>query len=284
MLLQTTTVCVTIALIGPVLARQAAAQTAPEINRSAAVVAQTLTLEQLVSGELRIIDLAYTLGEKTPYWPGDNYEPFRLKTIATIEKDGVLSKAFYTPEHLGTHLDAPNHFEKNQPSVDEIKTEQLFATGVTIDISLQAESDADYRLTTKDIADWERAHGRIPDRAIVLLRTGWGRHWTNYPRYKNQDVMGRMHFPGYSAEAAKLLINERSVRGLGIDTLSIDHGLSKDFIVHHIVNGAGRYGLENLANLDQLPPRGFYLFVAPIKIENGSGGPARVFAVMPNAK
>jgi kynurenine formamidase len=239
-----------------------------------------LTLEQLCSGELRIVDLTYVLNDTSPYWPGENYEPFTLKTIATIEKNGVLSKAFYCPEHLGTHLDAPNHFEKNQPAVHEIKAENLFAPGVVIDIAAAAEANADYRLTVADVTDWEKKNGAIPSGAVVLLHTGWGRHWTNYPRYKNQDATGKMHFPGYSAEAARLLVDERKVKGLGIDTLSIDYGLSRDFIVHHIVNGAGRYGLENLAHLDTLPPRGFYLTVAPIKIESGSGGPARVFAVL----
>lgn len=240
-----------------------------------------LTLEELCSGRLRIVDLAYTLNDKNPYWPGDDYEPFRLKTIATLQKNGVLSKAFYCPEHLGTHLDAPNHFEPNQPAVHELKPENLFAPGVVIDISPQASADADYQLSVSDIADWEKTNGKIPEKAVVLLHTGWGKFWTNYARYKNQDVMGKLHFPGYSADAARLLIKERNAKGIGIDTLSMDYGLSKDFAVHHIVNGAGRYGLENVANLDQLPPRGFYVTVAPIKIETGSGGPTRIFAVLP---
>jgi kynurenine formamidase len=236
-------------------------------------------LDDLVSGRLSIVDLTWALDDKNPYWPAENYEPFRLKTIATIEKNGVLSKAFYTPEHLGTHLDAPNHFEKNQPSVDEIKPGDLFAPGVVIDVSAQSEVDADYRLAVSDLAAWEQENGRIPDGAAVFLHTGWGRHWTNYPRYKNQDATGKMHFPGYSEEAARWLVTERKVRGIGIDTLSIDYGLSKDFIVHHVVNGAGRHGLENVAHLDQLPPRGFFVFIAPIKIRTGSGGPARILAV-----
>lgn len=243
--------------------------------------AARLTLDQLCSGQLRIVDLSYALNDTSPYWPGENYEPFRLKTIATLEKNGVLSKAFFCPEHLGTHLDAPNHFEPNQPAVHELKPENLFAPGIVIDVSPQAEADADYRLSVRDIADWEQANGPIPGGAVVLLRTGWGRFWTNYPRYKNQDATGKMHFPGYSPEAARLLVKDRGAKGIGVDTLSMDYGLSKGFEVHHIVNGAGRYGLENVANLDQLPPRGFFVCVAPIKIETGSGGPARVFAVLP---
>lgn len=239
------------------------------------------TLDELCSGRLRIVDLGYTLNDKSPFWPGEDYEPFRLKTIATLEKNGVLSKAFFCPEHLGTHLDAPNHFEANQPAVHELKPESLFAPGVVIDIAPQAGADADYQLSVRDITEWETTHGRIPDGAVVLLHSGWGRFWTNYPRYKNQDVMGKLHFPGYSPDAARLLVKERGAKGIGIDTLSMDHGPSKDFQVHHIVNGAGRYGLENVANLDQLPPRGFHVIVAPIKIETGSGGPTRIFAVLP---
>ena len=216
--------------------------------------AEPLTLDQLVSGQLKIIDLGWSLNDKNPYWPAADYEPFRLKTIATIEK--------------------------NQPAVDEIEPAQLFAHGIVIDVTMQAGADADYRLTKADIEDWEKANGRIPEGAVVLLSTGWGRHWNNYPRYKNQDATGKMHFPGYSAEAAKFLVEERRAKGLGIDTLSIDYGLSKDFAVHHIVNAAGRYGLENVAHLDLLPPKGFYVVTAPIKIETGSGGPTRLFAVL----
>jgi kynurenine formamidase len=252
----------------------------PAVRTAADPRPESLTLDQLCTGQLRIVDLTYSLSDKNPYWPGDDYEPFRLKTIATLEKNGVLSKAFSCPDHLGTHLDAPNHFEANQPAVHELRPDDLFAPGVMIDISTQSGADADYQLSVRDIADWERSQGRIADGAVVLLHTGWGRLWTNYPRYKNQDALGKLHFPGFSPEAAKFLIDERKVKGIGIDTLSIDRGLSRDFQVHHIVNAAGRYGLENVANLDQLPPRGFYIAVAPIKIETGTGGPTRLFAIL----
>ncbi len=240
-----------------------------------------LSLADVVSGRTRIIDLAYSLNDKSPYWPGDNYVPFKLTTIATLERDGVLSKAVSFPEHLGTHIDAPNHFEAERPAVDQIPPQDLFAHGVVIDISMQAEQDADYALTVADVRTWETDHGQIPAGAVVLVHTGWGRFWTNYDRYKNQDVRGRLHFPGVSAEAARFLVDERRVRGLGIDTLSIDPGLSRTFDVHHILNRAGKYALENVAHLDQLPARGSYLVIAPIKIESGSGGPTRIFALLP---
>ncbi|WP_373649088.1 cyclase family protein [Schlesneria sp. DSM 10557] len=251
-------------------------------NRPAPVDSvQAVTLGQLAAGEAELLDLTHSLDEKSPFWPGDDYQPFELKTIATLEKNGVSSKAFSMPEHFGTHIDAPCHFERGQLTLDEIASEDLFAPGVVVDISLKGESDADYRLTVADLTDWETIHGPIPRRAIVLLNTGWARFWKSNVRYRNQDAQGRMHFPGFSAEAASWLIKERNIRGIGIDTLSIDYGPSKDFTVHHQINGAGRYGLENVANLDQLPARNFFLIVAPIKITSGTGGPTRMFAIQP---
>jgi kynurenine formamidase len=116
--------------------------------------------------------------------------------------------------------------------------------------------------------------------AIVLLRTGWAARWPDAPKYRNHDVQGRMHFPGFSAEAVRLLL-ERKISGLGCDTLSVDYGASTDFAVHHLASGAGLYHLENLADLSALPETGALLVVAPIKLEGGSGGPARVFALVP---
>jgi len=249
----------------------------PEQN---AAQSSAVTLDDLVTGKAKIVDLSYPLNKNNAFWPGENYKPFELHTIATLEQNGVLSKTFASPEHLGTHIDAPNHFAKDQISVDQIKPESLFAPGVVIDAVGPVSLDPDFRLSPAHIKAWETQHGRIPDGAIVLLHTGWGRHWGDMLRYQNKDARGEMHFPAFSAEAAKFLVEERKVRGIGLDTMSMDYGLSKDFPVHKIINGAGRYGLENVANLDKLPPRDFYLFVAPMKIETGSGGPTRIFAVL----
>jgi kynurenine formamidase len=239
----------------------------------------TVGFESLASGKLKIIDLSWPLNAKNAYWPGDNYKPFELHTIATLERDGVLSKAFSSHEHLGTHLDAPNHFQRDGASVDQIPPSQLLGPGVMIDVSAAAAADADYLVKVADIEQFETRNGPIPSGAIVLVNTGWGRFWDNPDRYQGKDVMGRLHFPGFSAEAARFLVDQRQARGIGLDTMSVDYGLSRDFAVHHVLGRAGRYGLENLARLETLPPRGFYLFVAPIKIEGGSGGPARVFAI-----
>ena len=243
--------------------------------------AAAATLDQLCEGKLKIVDLTWPLNDKGAYWPGENYKPFESGTIATLEKNGVLSKSFCMPEHQGTHIDAPNHFEANRPSVDQIRLQDLFAPAVVIDVAAKVAADANYRLSVEDVEAWQKQHGPIPNRALVLLHTGWGRQFTNPARYRNLDSKGKMHFPGFSAPAVRQLIDRRNIRGVGIDTLSTDYGLSNDFQVHHLLASKGVYGLENLANLEQLPSRDFYVVVAPIKIETGTGGPTRVLAILP---
>jgi kynurenine formamidase len=163
--------------------------------------------------------------------------------------------------------------------VDKIAPEKFFGPAVVLDVTKEAERDPDYLLSAKDISVWEQKHGNIPAGSIVILRTGWSTRWPDVARYRNQDVNGKMHFPGYSVETARILL-QRKVSGLGCDTLSIDPGNSPDFPVHHLVLGAGIYQLENLADLSGLPESGAFLIAAPIKLEGGSGGAVRVFALV----
>jgi kynurenine formamidase len=240
--------------------------------------AQTLC-EPVPSGMRRVVDLSYAINDKLVAWPGDA-RVFEAKVNGTVEKDGYFTRSFWMLEHYGTHLDAPAHFPPGKATVEKIPADKLFGPAVVIDVQAESAKDADYRLTTERVASWEKQHGRIPEHAIVLLRTGWASRWPDAAKYRNQDAQGKMHFPGYSAEAAKLLM-ERHVNALGCDTLSIDYGASGDFPVHHLVLGAELYQLENLANLGELPESGAFLIVAPIKLEGGSGGAARVFALLP---
>lgn len=231
------------------------------------------------NGKVRVVDLSYAISDKLVPWPGDD-KVFEAKINATVEKNGYFTRSFWMLEHYGTHLDAPAHFPTGKTTVDKIAPEKLFGPAVVIDVRAEAERNADYLLTAQEIADWEVKHGKIPSGAIVLLLTGWGSRWPDVARYRNQDAKGVMHFPGYSVEAAKMLL-ERKVSGLGCDTLSIDPGNSPDFPVHHLVLGAEVYQLENLASLGEVPETGAVLVVAPIKLEGGSGGAARIFALLP---
>jgi kynurenine formamidase len=255
----------------------------PAVPQSGTIPVHTSLLSEIASGKTKIIDLTHALNSQNPYWPGPGYEPFRYEIFATLERDHVLSGRFSMAEHTGTHLDAPNHFVEGQVPLDKIPLEELFAPAVVIDVRTQAAADPDYQLNTADIAAWELAHGKIPENAVVLMHTGWDSRWNDYDSYKNADANKTLHFPGFSPEAARMLVDERQVAGIGIDTLSVDYGLSKDFAVHHICHGEGKYHLENVAGLSSLPPAGAMLVVAPIKIENGTGGPARIFGIVANA-
>jgi len=236
-------------------------------------------LEGIPGGKTRVLDLSYAISDKLVPWPGDA-KFFEAKVNATIEKNGYFTRSFWMLEHYGTHLDAPAHFPPGKTTVDQIPVRQLFGQAVVIDVRAESAKDADYLLPVARIADWEQRHGRIPEGAIVLLRTGWASRWPDVQKYRSQDATGKMHFPGFSAEAAKVLI-ERKVSGLGCDTLSIDYGASSDFAVHHLSLGAGLYHLENLSDLSELPETGAFLIAAPIKLEGGSGGAVRVFAILP---
>ena len=231
-----------------------------------------------------IVDLSWPFDERTLYWP-NSPSAFELKQLSygkTAAGFFYASNSFCTPEHGGTHLDAPIHFAEGKRAVDQIPLRDLIAPAVVIDISPQTTPD--YRLTADDLRAWESRNGRIEPGTIVLLRTGWGSRYPDRKAYLGDDRPGatdNLHFPSYCEEAARVLVNERRVDALGVDTASIDYGQSRDFIVHQIANGANVPGLENVANLDRLPPRGAWVIALPMKIANGSGAPVRIVALVP---
>jgi kynurenine formamidase len=233
-----------------------------------------------------VVDLTYAFDEHTLYWP-NSPSAFELKRLSYGPTPGgyfYSSNAFSAPEHGGTHLDAPIHFAEHGRTIDAIPPRQLMAPAAVIDISSKTAADPDYRLSASDVADWERAHGRIEPGTIVLLRTGWGARYGNRKAYFGDDTPGatdKLHFPSFGADAARVLVDDRRAGAIGLDTASIDYGQSKDFIVHQIASAANVPGLENVANLDKLPPRGAYVIALPMKIGGGSGGPLRIVALLP---
>jgi kynurenine formamidase len=234
----------------------------------------------------RLVDLSHTFGPRTLYWPTSTTS-FKLDQLAYGQTPGgwfYSSNAYSAPEHGGTHLDAPIHFSETGLTTDRIPLEQFVGPAVVIDVSRQAARDPDYRLTVADVAAWEKAHGRIPRGAIVVLRTGWAMRWPDARSYLGDDKAGdasNLHFPSYGADAARLLVEQRRVSALGADVASIDYGASGDFIVHRIAAAANVLGLENLANVSLLPPKGATIIALPLKIEGGSGGPLRAIALVP---
>ena len=235
--------------------------------------------------ETKLVDLTYALDDRTVFWPTN--KPFTWEKAAwgtTAKGYWYASGDFSMSEHGGTHIDEPIHFAEARLAVVEIPLQKLIAPAVVIDVRPSVADNRDYRLSREDVDKWESRHGPIQTGAVVLMFTGWGKGWPDRSRYLGSATPSdpkTLHFPGFSKEAAEFLVKERRVDGIGIDTPSIDYGPSDDFIVHQIVNGANLYGLENVANLDRLPPKGAILIALPIKIKGGTGGPVRIIAVLP---
>ncbi len=232
--------------------------------------------KEIRDSNVRVVDLTHTLQNDSPYWPGDS--PFHASVAATWQKDGYFARNLTMPEHSGTHMDAPAHFDPDGLRVDQIAVEKLLAPAVVIDVSPALKLDVDYRVSERDIENWVEAHGEIPSGAVVFFRTGWAERWPSQETYMNADAEGVLHFPGLSLEAARYLLEHSHPVGIGIDTSSIDYGPSKDCPVHHLTLSAGLYHLENVANLDQLPATGFSVIALPLRLGGGSGSPARVLA------
>jgi kynurenine formamidase len=234
----------------------------------------------------RIVDLTHAYDKDTIYWPNAPTK-FSLEQLSYGKTDGgwfYSSYSLSTPEHGGTHLDAPIHFAEGRRTADRVPLEQLIGPAVVIDVTSKAAADRDYRLTVDDVVAFEREHGRIGAGTIVLLRTGWSRHWPDVKAYLGDDTPGRttnLSFPSYGTEAAKLLVEDRKAGVLGVDTASIDYGRSTDFMVHRVAAAEDVVGLENLTNLDQLPATGLTVIALPMKIAGGSGGPLRAVATIP---
>ena len=234
----------------------------------------------------RVVDLTHSLDERTLFWPTET-RPFALERVAWGETPAgffYAANRFCTPEHGGTHLDAPIHFGEGRRTADQIPVGQLVAPAVVIEVVERAAANADYRLTRADVEAWETKHGEVPPGAIVLLRTGWSEHWPDRLRYFGDATIGdasKLHFPSYGADAAELLVTSRKVGALGVDTASIDPGDSRDFPVHRMAAEAEVPGLENLTGLDALPPTGAWVIALPTKIAGGAGAPLRAIALLP---
>src|SRR6266581_1461616 len=232
------------------------------------------------------VDLTYAFDSTTIYWP--TAKPFRLEVVSAQRTPAgyyYAANNFAAAEHGGTHLDSPVHFAEGKHTTDQLPLAQLVGPAFVIDVTRQAQADRDYRIVPADLEDWERAHARIPERAIVLFRTGWGSRWPDRARYLGTTKTGpaavpELHFPGIDPSAARGLV-ARKVRAVGIDTPSIDYGQSRTFHTHQTPFAADIPAFENVAHLSALPATGAFVIALPMKIRGGSGGPLRIVAVLP---
>ncbi|NKR45400.1 cyclase family protein [Prescottella equi] len=241
-----------------------------------------------------VVDLTHTLTPDFPVWPGS--EAFTMAPVVVIDPSplgsvaGVLggssgpargefhvNRVSYC-EHVGTHIDAPAHKIVGGRTVEELPIEDFVAPIAVVDISERARTDADAVLTVADIEAWERAHGRLPARSLVAMNSGWAAHVANPRKYVGLDATGTPHSPGFDPDAVSFLVEERDIVAIGVDTLSLDAARSRTYCAHVAALGAGKYGIESLANLSALPPAGATVVVGAPKHRGGSGGPCRVLA------
>lgn len=240
------------------------------------------------TADAELIDLSHTFDSETLYWPTDT-GGFKKTTVWEGQTEGgyyYSAYAYASAEHGGTHLDAPIHFAADRPTADKVPLARLFGPAALIDLQPSAASDPDALLSEADISAFESAHGPIAADSIVLVRTGWSARWPQRKAYLGDDTPGdasKLHFPGVSAEAARVLV-ARKVAAVGIDTASIDHGPSKDFMAHRVLLDAEIPVFENLTALDKLPARGAWVVALPMKIGGGSGGPLRAMAILPRKR
>jgi kynurenine formamidase len=225
----------------------------------------------------KVIDLTQPMYEGMPFWPGG--VPFKMDKLVDYEQGYQLHK-FSMGEGTGTHIDAPSHFIEGNQSIDAIALNKLVVPAVMIDVQKQAEANPDYQLTVDDITAWETKQGQIQAGSLVILNSGWHKKFGEPEKYINMDDNNVMHFPGYSKAAAKLLV-ERNIVGIGIDTLSLDYGPSKDFATHVIMLKENKYQIENMANLDALPSVGATVIIGVLPVKGGSQAQARILALLP---
>jgi kynurenine formamidase len=222
----------------------------------------------------KIVDLTHEFKAGFPVYTGN--APAR-RTLTRLNPDGFYKQEWTFDEHSGTHMDAPAHFTEGGRFTPQLKARELLLPIIVIDIAKRAASDHDTVVTADDLRRFEKRHGRIPDGALVAMDSGWAKKIGDEAAYKGGPA-GDYHFPGFGDTAIEFLLERRRAAAIGVDTLSLDHGPSTTFSVHVNWLKADNYGLENLANLDRLPPHGATAFVGVIPWQEGSGGPARVIA------
>jgi kynurenine formamidase len=230
-------------------------------------------------GFTKVVFLSHVIDDGSPVFPGD--PPVQIRAVATIERDGFYLQSLAFGEQSGTHWAAPAHFNPGQAAADELDPGDFFHSAVVLDARAAAAEDADFALGVEQIRQWEAAFGPIPPDSAVIMWTGFEDRWDDPPSYLNQDAAGRLHYPGFGAEAARWLVEHRSVAALGIDTMGIDPGADDTYGANRVLLSDHRLHLENLCGLSEMPPAGGWIIVGGIRVRAGSGSPATVFGLIP---
>ncbi|MEM7068945.1 MAG: cyclase family protein [Pseudomonadota bacterium] len=270
-------ICVINSVKEKMLSRRSLFKAGAATVAAGAIAATGATTPSLAAGTGKVEDLTHTYDENFPTYFGK--PGVKLDQQFKFSESGFNLMSLTLNEHTGTHMDAPLHFSADGQAVDEIPVENLIVPLCVVHIHDKAANNADAEVTPDDLKAWISKNGPIPDKACVAMHSGWENH-IGTDKFRNADDAGTMHFPGFHIEATQMLLEETSAVGMAVDTLSLDYGKSGDFKTHYAWLPTNRWGIENIANLASVPETGATLVVGAPKHRGGSGGPARIFAMV----
>ena len=251
---------------------------------------KTLTLKDAwnVIKEKKFVDLTHSFAPGIPHWKG--FPDEKRETLYWYEPGvGKLGSGFYAQSftHVGqwgTHVDPPAHFVRGMRTVDQIDVKEMVLPLVVIDVHEAVTKNPDYTITMDDVTNWEKKHGQIPEGSFVAMRTDWSKRWPSMDAMQNRDVNGIMHYPGWSMAVLKYLYEDRKITASGHETTDTDPGVATskdDYSLETYILKSNHYQIELLAHLDEVPEAGALVVASFPKPKDGSGFPARVFAILP---
>lgn len=236
------------------------------------------------------IDLTHAFHPGIPHGPG--LKDQQIETLFHYDPGvgsvghGALIHYYQLPGQWGTHVDAPAHFIRGKRYLDEIPVKDMFLPLVVLDIHEKVESNPDYQVSLADVRDWENRNGNIPENSFVALRTDWSKRWPDQQKIQNEDNNNISHYPGWSLEVLEYLTQVRNITAIGHETPDTDPGIDAsklNFTLEKYFLSQNKYQIEMMTNLDKLPETGAMIIASWPKAYQGSGFPARVFAIIPNA-
>ncbi|WP_299742830.1 cyclase family protein [uncultured Tateyamaria sp.] len=270
-------VCVMNAVKERMLSRRDFFKTSAAVG-AAATVGMATAPAAMAAGHGGVVDMSHKLSPDFPTFFG--VPGISMEQQFNFAEHGFNLMNLAINEHTATHIDAPLHFSADGTSVDEIPVSDLVIPLCVVDIAAKAAEDADAQVTPDDLKAWIAANGDIPDKACIAMHSGWAAKSGDAAAYVGNDANDVKHFPGFHIEATQMLLEETTAVAMAVDTLSLDHGPSPDFATHYAWLPSGRYGIENLAGLDNVPAAGATLVVGAPNHVGGTGGPARIFAMI----
>jgi kynurenine formamidase len=235
------------------------------------------------------VDLTHSFEPGIPHWPG--FPDEIRSTIYWYDETctdclgyGFYAQIFTHVGQWGTHVDPPAHFVQGLRTIDQISVKEMIMPLVVLDVHEKVKKDPDYVITMDDVRKWEKKNGKIPEGSFVAMRTDWSKRWPDPDAMANRDEAGIAHYPGWSLEVLRYLYEERKITASGHEPTDTDPGTSTsqgDYSAEYYILSTDHYQIELLANLDKVPESGALVVVSFPKPKEGSGFPARVFAILP---